>query len=309
MSDRRPSLFWPILLIGIGLILLLNNAGMLQGSPWAVLWQFWPVLLIVIGVDILFGRSATGRILSAILALLVVAGAIALMAISPTSAPGFLDFLPGLRFGGELKATHIEYPVSDIQSADVKVGFSTGKNELYALSDSTSLIQADLSHYGELDVSYSESGGRANLEIGVESAFSVGIFQSSEEEWNVGLNPRVVYDLDLSLGVGESTVDLTRLEMSGGRLDVGVGRTEVRLPDSGRFTLVVSGGVGELRIIAPSDVALRAEVDTGVGSFNNNSRMRPVGDNVYETEDFATADNAITLIVNVGVGSITIEDE
>ena len=304
MSDRRPSLFWPILLIGIGLILLLNNAGMLQGSPWAVLWQFWPVLLIVIGVDILFGRSPTGRILSAILALLVVAGAIALMAVSPAVGPGFLGF----RIGGDLKTTHIEYPVSDIQSADIKVSFSTGRNELDALSDSANLIEADLRHYGELDVSYSESGSHADLEIGVKNAISVGIFQSSEE-WLVGLNPRVVYDLGLSLGVGESTVDLTRLELSGGRLEVGVGRAEVRLPDSGRFTLAVNGGVGELRIIAPRDIALRAEVDTGIGSFNNNSRLRPVGDGVYQTEGFATAEDAITLIVEVGVGSITIEDE
>lgn len=308
MSDRRPSLFWPILMIGIGLILLLNNAGVLPGSPWAVLWQFWPVLLIVIGVDILFGRSATGRIISAILALLVVVGAIALMATSSPTAPDFLGFLPGFRVGGELKTTHIEYPVGDIQSADVRVDFSTGTNELYALSDSTNLIEADLSYYGELDESYNESGSHAELEIGVRRAFPQGIFQSSEEEWNVGLNPRVVYQLDLSLGVGESTVDLTQLELSGGDINVGVGRTEVRLPDSGRFTLAVHGGVGELRIIAPRDVALRAEVDTGIGSFNNNSRMQPVGEGVYETEGFAAAEDAITLIVDVGVGSVTIED-
>lgn len=305
MSDRRPSLFWPILLIGIGLILLLNNAGMLQGSPWAVLWQFWPVLLIVIGVDILFGRSPAGRILSAILALLVVAGAIALMAVSPAAGPGFLGF----RVGGDLKTTHVEYPVSDIQSADVKVSFSTGRNELHALSDSPNLIEADLRHYGELDVSYDESGSRANLEIGAKGAFSVGIFQSSAEEWNVGLNPRVVYDLDLSMGVGESRIDLSQLSLSGGQIDVGVGQTRMTLPDSGRFTLRVDGGVGSLRITAPREVALRAEIDTGIGSFNNNSRMRPVGDNVYETEGFATAEDAITLIVNVGIGSITIEDE
>ena len=309
MSNRRPGLFWPILLIGIGLILLLNNAGVLPGSPWAVLWQFWPVLLIVIGVDILFGRSPTGRILGAVLALLVIGGAIALMAISPTSVPGFLGFLPGFRIGGELKATHIEYPASDIQSADVKVGFSTGKSELYALSDSTSLIEADLSHYGEMDVSYSESGSHAMLKIGVKDGFSVGIFQSSEEEWNVGLNPRVVYDLDLSLGVGESTIDLSRLALSGAQIDIGVGQTRMTLPDSGPFTLRVDGGVGSLRITAPREVALRAQVNTGLGSFNNNSRLRPVGDNVYETEDFATADDAITLIVDVGIGSITIEDE
>jgi hypothetical protein len=308
MSDRRPSLFWPILLIGIGLILLLNNAGVLPGSPWAVLWQFWPVLLIVIGVDILFGRSATGRIISAILALLVVVGAIALMASSSPTAPDFLGFLPGFQIGGELKTTHIEYPVSDIQSTDVRIGFSTGENDLYALSDSTNLIEADLSYYGELDVSYSESGGHAELEIGVQRGFAVGAFQPSEN-WEVGLNPRVTYDLGLSFGVGESNIDLSRLELSGGEINVGVGRTEVRLPDSGRFTLAVHGGVGELRIIAPRDIALRAEVDTGIGSFNNNSRMRSVGDNVYETEGFATAEDAITLIVDVGVGSVTIEDE
>ena len=299
---RRPSLFWPIILIGVGLILLLNTTGVLPGSPWAVIWQFWPVLLIVVGVDILFGRSPAGRILSAILALLVIAGAIALM-ISPT--PGFL----GLRIGGELKTTHVEYPVGNIQAADVRVRFSTGQNELHALTDSTSLIQADLRHYGELDVSYRESGSRADLEIGAEGEFSVGIFQSSGEEWNVGLNPGVVYDLDLSLGVGESRIDLSRLALSGGKIDVGVGQARVTLPDSGRFTLRVNGGVGSLRITVPREIALRAEVSTGLGSFNNNSRLRPVGDNVYEAEDFARADNRITLIVNVGVGSVTIEDD
>ena len=37
--------------------------------------------------------------------------------------------------------------------------------------------------------------------------------------------------------------------------------------------------------------------------------MRSVGDGVYQTEGFATAEDAITLIVNVGIGSVTIEDE
>ena len=36
--------------------------------------------------------------------------------------------------------------------------------------------------------------------------------------------------------------------------------------------------------------------------------MQPVGEGVYETEGFATAEDAITLIVDVGVGSVTIED-
>ncbi|MGH2592577.1 MAG: LiaF transmembrane domain-containing protein [Anaerolineae bacterium] len=300
MTHRHPSLFWPILLIGVGVIFLLNNAGLIQGSPWAVIWRFWPVLLIVIGLDILFGRrSAAGSIISAALALLLVGGVIWLLVARPN--------LPGLNFGGALTTDRVEYPLKEIRSANVTLSFSTGTNKLYALSDSSNLIEGDLRHYGTLLTEFSESGSQADLEIGVSDSTVFGF--GADERWNIGLNPRVTYTLDLSLGVGRSTIDLGELTLSGGRIDVGVGSTEVRLPASGRFTLSVDGGVGELRIIAPRGVALRAEVDTGVGNFNAGSRLRSVGDDVYETEGFASAENAMTLIVNVGVGAVKIQDE
>ena len=293
MTHRHPSLFWPIVLIGVGVIFLLNNAGLIQGSPWAVIWRFWPVLLIVIGLDILFGRrSAAGSVISAALALLLVGGVIWLLVARPS---------------GALTTDRVEYPLKEIRSANVTLSFSTGTNELYALSDSSNLIEGDLRHYGSLLTEFSESSSQADLEIGVSDSTVFGF--GAEERWNIGLNPRVTYTLDLSLGVGQSTIDLGDLTLSGGRIDVGVGSAEVRLPASGRFTLRVDGGVGELRIIAPRDVALHAEVDTGVGNFNAGSRLRSVGDNVYETEGFASAENAMTLIINVGVGAVTIQDE
>jgi len=295
MTHRHPSLFWPIVLIGVGVIFLLNNAGLIQGSPWAVIWRFWPVLLIVIGLDILFGRrSAAGSVISAALALLLVGGVIWLL-------------VARLDFGGALTTDRVEYPLKEIRSANVTLSFSTGTNELYALSDSSNLIEGDLRHYGALLTEFSESGSQASLEIGVSDSTVFGF--GAEERWNIGLNPRVTYTLDLSLGVGQSTIDLGELTLSGGRIDVGVGSAEVQLPASGRFTLGVDGGVGELRIIAPRDVALRAEVDTGVGNFNAGARLRSIGDNVYETEGFASAENAMTLIINVGVGAVTIQDQ
>jgi len=301
MYYRRPSLFWPIVLIGIGVILLLNNAGVIQGNPWTLIWQFWPVLLIVIGLDILLSRrSAAGSIISAALALLLVGGVIWLL----VARPG----LPGLNFGGELTIDRVEYPLEEIRSANVTLNFSTGTNNLYALSDSPNLIEGDLRHYGRLKTEFRESGSQADLEIGVDDAVSIVMFQSPEE-WNVGLNPQVTYDLDLNLGVGESTIDLSGLTLRGGRINVGVGTADVRLPESGRFTLRIDGGVGELRIRAPRSLALRAEVDTGIGSFNGGSRLRSIGDNIYESEGFGTAENAITLIIDVGVGSVTVQDQ
>ncbi len=302
MVYRRPSLFWPIVLIGVGVIFLLNNLGVIQGNPWALIWQFWPVLLIVIGLDILLGRrSAAGSMISAALALLLVGGVIWLLVARPD--------LPGLNLGGTLTTDRVEYPLKEIRSANVTLSFSTGTNNLYALSDSPNLIEADLRHYGTLKKELRESGSQADLDIGVDNTISIGGF-GAEERWDVGLNPRVTYNLDLNLGVGQSTIDLSRLTLSAGQISVGVGSSEVRLPASGRFALHVDGGVGELIIRAPRNVALRAEVDTGVGSFNSTGgRLRLVGENTYETDGFSSAENAITLIVDVGVGSVTIQDQ
>ncbi len=48
----RP-IFWPLVLIALGLLWLLSNFGVIAGvNPW-VLLQFWPVLLIAIGLDLI----------------------------------------------------------------------------------------------------------------------------------------------------------------------------------------------------------------------------------------------------------------
>lgn len=55
MSERRPryrgSLFFPLLLIALGLLFLLNNFGVLTGNIWDFVATFWPLLLIVWGLD------------------------------------------------------------------------------------------------------------------------------------------------------------------------------------------------------------------------------------------------------------------
>ncbi|RIK28496.1 MAG: cell wall-active antibiotics response protein, partial [Chloroflexi bacterium] len=62
---NRSSLFGPILLIGLGILLLLSNLGVLTVNVWQMLFRFWPVILIAVGLDILFGRrSGIGAIIA-----------------------------------------------------------------------------------------------------------------------------------------------------------------------------------------------------------------------------------------------------
>lgn len=48
---HRSGIFWPLLLIIAGIVLLLNTLGTLQSNPWDLFVRFWPVLFMISGLD------------------------------------------------------------------------------------------------------------------------------------------------------------------------------------------------------------------------------------------------------------------
>ena len=299
---RGPDLFWPIILIGAGIIFLLSNLGVISGNPWPILWNLWPVLLIVIGLDILFGRrSMLGGLIGAALGVLLVVGVIGLLVLQPN--------LPGFSLGnGDLHSSHNSALLGNVQAAGVSIDFGSGSNRLYALADSDKLVDADINYYGSLTFDVSTSNTQANVQI---DSHSSGIFFGGfggGEKQDIGLNTRPVYDLTLGVGSGGADLDLSKLNLSGGRIDVGSGSVGLRLPSTGKFTLRIDGGSGSLRVRVPGSVALRVEYDHGSGGFSAGPRLKTVGQDVFETDGFSSAQNAITLIVNGGSGSIGVSD-
>jgi hypothetical protein len=298
--QRGVRLFWPIILIGVGSILLLTNLGVIHGNPWTTIFQLWPVLLIALGLEILLGGSTGWRaVMSALLGLALVGGILWILIVQPP--------IPGLNFGSaNLQTTNISHPLDGAESARADLSFGAGTGKVYALSDSSNLIEGQLQTYSSPNFSVSTSNDRATIVLGPGPVSVPMIFPSvSEETWNVGLNSSVTYQIDLNVGVGQSTIDLTKLDISGGEIDGGVGTSELYLPGDGKYRLAINGGVGTIRIYVPSNLAVRAEVNGGLGSFNRLPDMQEVRDHVYETPDFSSAEDAVTLIIDGGVGSIS----
>lgn len=306
---RGPDLFWPIILIGAGVIFLLANLGLIPSNPWPIIWNLWPVILIVIGLDILFGRrSLLGGLVGAIMGLILIAGLIFLLIAQPN--------LPGLSFNvgnAQLQTRHIETPLAGIETANVTLDYGSGSYRLYALSDSDKLIDGDVSYYGSLNFDVNASDNRANVRIDSRLSGVFFGFMTPDEKWDIGLNTQPTYDLDLNYGSGGGNADLSQLNLSGGQIDGGSGHVDVRLPATGKFTLRADGGSGGLTFRASGKMALRVEYDHGSGGINPSSRLQLVSgernrDGVYETENFRSASDAITLIVSGGSGSVNIVD-
>jgi hypothetical protein len=77
MPKPRSRFFWPLVVIVVGVLLLLQNLGQLPAGLWPLLVQLWPAGLILVGLDLLIGwRSPAAARLAVILTGLIMAGAL-----------------------------------------------------------------------------------------------------------------------------------------------------------------------------------------------------------------------------------------
>ncbi len=59
---KRKGYVWPLILISIGIIFLLNNLGILSWAVWDSIWKFWPLILVFVGINMIFGESGVGSV-------------------------------------------------------------------------------------------------------------------------------------------------------------------------------------------------------------------------------------------------------
>jgi hypothetical protein len=61
----RRSIFWPLLLVTIGVIFLLNTLGIIPGDGWELFLKLWPLLFLIGGLDNIFqGRGYIWGVIS-----------------------------------------------------------------------------------------------------------------------------------------------------------------------------------------------------------------------------------------------------
>lgn len=310
-QHRPRSVFWPIILIGAGVLLLLSNMGLFPATGWAVLWQFWPLALVALGIDVLISRRTVGgAVASGILLLLLLGFAIG-VAFFAEQIPALVELTkPAI-----LQHEHVESPVAGLESATVTIDWTSAPGYLSALKDSSNLIEADVAYRGELAFNVTKDGDHADVLL---DSYLQGIsygtldFNDREAEWDVKLSPDVALDLWLDTSSGSTNLNLTGLDITHLSLDSGSGSVRLTLPAASSFEGVIDSGSGSVTIVLPENVGMRVRLESGSGSFRPDDRFELISgeendDGIWETKNFATADDKLTLDIDQGSGSIRIE--
>jgi hypothetical protein len=300
----RGGFVWPIVLIGAGIVFLLNNLGVLSWDVWGALLRLWPVLLIAVGLDLLVGRrfplgSALLAVVLVVVLALAVQGALPLAVTATASAN--VD-----------RTETIAQTIDGAERATVDIAFGAGELNVAALpSDSAQLIEgtADLSRGESLRQNYRKNGEVGYFTLESAGSWSTGpdfVFAEQAKSWDLNLNRDLPLDLEVDTGAGKSTLDLVNLTLRRLQLDGGVGQVTVKLPATGKYIVRINGGVGQVIVMVPQGLAARAQVDGGLGGVSAQGDFTRQGDS-YVTGDYNDAENRAEIEIDGGVGQIILK--
>ena len=337
MTEQSPRSrgfsIWPFILIGIGVVWLMAEAGIITGANLSVLARLWPVILIAIGIELLVGRSS--QFLSSLIGIVTVVLLIGLMLVGPSL---------GLATSAETKQDSFSAPLDGATTAHVQVEASVGVVNVAPLMDSADLFQADISYLGDVNFNTSDSDGQRVIELtntydgGMQWFSFLSFIGQDDLEWNIGLNSETPLDLTVNTGTGAANLDLTPLQLTAlnvntgtgsvnlslpaleasfnAIVNTGTGAVEIDIPDEAAVNLRINSGTGSVEIDVPDDAAVRLVGSVGTGGIDVPSSMPRIGgdddgniigaEGVWETEGFNTAERQIVIDFSGGTGGLDI---
>lgn len=266
----RRTFFWPLVLIGGGVLALLFNLGLVDWYLVGRLTGLWPVLLILLGAQLLLRGAVSRRVASvtgAILLLLLVLWLVAGIA----SIPGQVDTPPN---GDGFRTTAFSGPAGDLTAATLELNGGATAITVAGADLGSDLYRVSMTvPNGEKPlVNLDGATGVLHVETPHRNGFGWP-FNDQRRSVKVTLANRLPWQLRGSLGATRGTLDLTGVKLSGLKLDSGASNLAVRLPQpSGTVPVAIDGGALQLTITRPSGTPTQVSMDGGASNLTIDGR-------------------------------------
>ncbi|MFZ6027334.1 MAG: LiaF transmembrane domain-containing protein [Chloroflexota bacterium] len=342
---HRPGLFFPLVLITVGLLLLLQNLNVLNDNIWNLLWKCWPVLLIWIGLDSLFDRHGVAGpvffigigtvfllsnfniltwnswdLIFQLWPVMLIAwgldlvfgnrsvwGSVLAVILLGAIVVGVLA-VGGAITPGESETIHWK-PENKVALLEAELQPAVGSLDIGSLSDSANLVEGIINYRKGSSIvrTMTASGSTARFNLALTGQTVVNpLNQASLPDWEVDFATTTPLDLKVSIGVGTADLDLRELDLEALNVDVGIGRSEIMLP-AATFDASVEGAIGETVLVIPEDVAVIVIADTGIANLSLPPGFEETAHDEYRYRGDAADLPVITLRVDQGIGRLAIE--
>lgn len=298
---RRRSMFWPLVLIAIGLVALASNYGWVEPVSVISILALWPVLLILLGIDIAFARRWPVATLAA--EVLIIGGALLLAATQP-SALRLTTFSFGNTSDCSNASPSVSVPRGSLQSLRLAINGGAAR---YHLSGGAATAVAASSDGADLCLSDRTSRDGSSASRGDVRLTQAGTRLNASTEITVQVANDLPLSLQVNAGAGEFLFDLRDVKTADARMNIGASSTTIVLPKpAAEVPIRLDGGASSIVIEIPAEVEARITVSGGLNSASSINPRATKSGSVIETAGYAAAKDRVTVTVSGGVNSVSV---
>ncbi|HXB03900.1 MAG TPA: DUF5668 domain-containing protein [Candidatus Angelobacter sp.] len=292
------SLFWPAVLILVGVFALLVNAGFVPVERLDRLADLWPLILVVIGLELVVRRSlqgASAEIAAALIVLVAIGGAAAYVALGPSIPTGF-------------QTLDVSAKIGSLNHASVQVdagGTTITMQGSSSLGDD--LFRAHIEYSGRKpDVSLDASSGDVHISQSNTSGF---FFQSRRFALTLQLNSSVPWQIAVNSGASSDALMLSTVRVARIDVNTGASKEDITLGDpSGTVPININGGALTVNVHRPAGAAASVSVSGGAASLSFDGRQsKAVGTLTAQTSDYDHASDRYQIQVDGGADTVTVD--
>lgn len=322
---KRDRLFTGLLLLGIGILFLLDNFKVISFN-WINIISLWPLFLIISGVNLIFSHynSASATTVKVLIFAIVFALVIYRGTMPPDNNFWNRNFNHNTFFNNdnndenddngkgvfklEGSSTYNEPYTSAVKIASLNL---RGGGATYTLRDTTTeLFRAtthEISGKFLFNTTATDSGKTINFNMH-NSRNSFNWDNDKGNEATIKLNSNPEWNIDITAGASKMDLDLTKFKIRNLHVKGGATSMDLRLgqPVSGNTMVDISTGVSEVNIQVPANAACRIESKTGLSSKTFDG-FESKGNNQYETSGFAAAPKKIYLNLKGGISDFNVK--
>jgi hypothetical protein len=308
-------LFWAIILIAIGCLILISNFGWID-FHWSTVWRLWPLILIFWGIAILPLKDLIKY------ALLIGVILFTIIFFNKLTEPKGWFLWHGndseWNFGDEwnkeggesgssrrMESQTLTVPYDSLsRKADLILEAAAGDFKLEGLT--TELLSFSKNgNVGNYSLTTEDVDGKKQVRIHLDK--SEGPRKFTQNEVEIRLNQQPVWDMNLDIGAASIAMDLKDYRIDTININAGASSIDLTLGNKNPMTRVTfNAGASSLNIRIPKDAACEVKSESFLVSRDFEGFTKK-GSGLYQSDNYSSGKNKIYIDIQTAVSSITIE--
>lgn len=295
------TIFWGLLLVLVGTLLLLANFGVVSINP-LVLLDLWPIAIIALGVSFLKFSGTWWKLLSVLL-IVVCLGFVAWALVDDT----LIDSVNRTSSSFNKQSTEVKYG-NDIKKLNLSVTSGATNLQIDSLNDRSKLVTALLKDDRQtLQSIPTQEGSTQTVQLRVESDRRIWLGPGANDALGVQISKLLPVELKLTNGASRITADLTEVNVTDLVLDTGASRADITLGATNDLTNVnIDAGASTITIRVPNNSGITVQLNSGLTANNFDTAIKKITDDLYRTDNYDTASKKISITAKTGATRLTV---